>query len=77
MFFLLSLAVGDHVQRSPGSVSDNFRYHPNYKDYVDGDVAVTTGQPISKSRSHESQLYKLSSVGTIPAPVNINSSLTE
>lgn len=50
--------TGDYVQRSPGSVSDNCRYNSHAK-YAD-DITVVAPS-ISKSRSHESQLYNISS----------------
>ncbi|XKL63629.1 hypothetical protein PGB90_005993 [Kerria lacca] len=49
----------DHVTKSPGSVSDNYRYTPVNSRVYRSDGNIETSQIISKSRSHESQLYNL------------------
>lgn len=59
--FIASVAE-EYVQKSPGSISDHCRYpaqgrDPNYQDRGVDDADPT----ISKSRSHESQLFNLTS----------------
>ncbi|XP_065202986.1 kinase suppressor of Ras 2 [Planococcus citri] len=55
----------DYVQKSPGSMSDHARYAQIHVRYNANDDVNDSVQPISKSRSHESQLYNLSGVRNV------------
>lgn len=52
----------DDVQKSPGSISDDCRYIPSHSHGRHSDDVIANATPlINKSRSHDSQLYNLSS----------------
>lgn len=55
----------EYVQKSPGSISDHARYAQTQGRYNANEDVSDSVQPISKSRSHESQLYNLSGVRNV------------